>query len=307
MPSPPDFLAAVSKGLPACQRFRTLFANFSVSEMVPHLVMQAVDPELFQVVVGHQEAERWMPTVESAYQLLRQDFSGVFIDVDRNWKAQRKWWRRFVRKGADGQLTVMASPSSQAGTSSGAARSGASSGAQVPEVTPGPVPASSVKGRLSSVHAVQRGRAPDPSAEEFVQTADNDADLLAETQAQGVRSQKKRVASEAAASSGAVVRPTARPRASQADSYPSERSADSEELRPASSDGGNDDGELRSGTFAVAFLRLVLQHSVDAGGDYARKWVEQGGSAVSDWHDWAIASKDLDILVRERDRSGPRR
>ena len=110
LPSPEDFLGAVSKGLPACRRFRTKFADFSVCKMVPHLVIQAIDPELFKVVLGPDEAKRWIPTVDSAYELLRQEYSTVFIDVVRTWNAQRKWWRRFVHEGSGGQLVALETP-----------------------------------------------------------------------------------------------------------------------------------------------------------------------------------------------------
>ena len=304
MVAPADFLGAVSQGLPGCRPFRTRFAGFSVPEMVPHLVMHAIDPELFKVVLGADEAERWMATVDSAYELLRQDFSGVFVDVDRTWQAQRQWWRRFVRKGAGGKLVVLDNPP--------VAQSAAGAGSSAPAPT-GEVPTQTpvggrelVERRLSGVRPVQRGQAPDPSSADFIQTPHNDADLVLAAQAAESRPRKKG-ASSMGTGVGPVVRPASRPPLSQADSYSSEASVDSEELHPEPPHNALQDGSLRGGKSAVELLRLVFGKSVDAGGDYARKWVETGGSSEHDWHDWGIDSADLDVLDRERSRSGLQR
>ena len=115
MPVDHDFLKAVSKGLPTCERFSTQFAKFSVSDssVYKHLVRNPIDPVLFKVVLGRQTAAHWMPTLKSALNELKTSIYAYDVaKLHRTWATQREWWRQYVRKvDGNGCFRVLDQPS----------------------------------------------------------------------------------------------------------------------------------------------------------------------------------------------------
>ena len=96
VPTGNPLMEAVARGPEACAVWRERFAAWTVAAVLPKVVMNAVDPLLLFVVLGTDEALRWVPPLVRHYEALRADVPGPFADVERSWRDQRDWWRKYV-------------------------------------------------------------------------------------------------------------------------------------------------------------------------------------------------------------------
>ena len=60
---------------------------------VKRLVLQAVDPELVEVVVGPRLAPAWVKPLRAQYARFKQAYPADWVDVEKVWRQQRARWR----------------------------------------------------------------------------------------------------------------------------------------------------------------------------------------------------------------------
>jgi len=60
---------------------------------VKRLVLQAVDPELLEVVVGPRLAPAWVKPLRAQYARFKQAYPADWVDVEEVWRKQRARWR----------------------------------------------------------------------------------------------------------------------------------------------------------------------------------------------------------------------
>lgn len=57
------------------------------------LVLQAVDPELLEAVVGPQLAPAWVKPLRAQYVRFKQAYPADWMDVEKVWREQQAQWR----------------------------------------------------------------------------------------------------------------------------------------------------------------------------------------------------------------------
>ncbi len=62
-------------------------------ESVKRLVLQAVDPELLEAVVGPRLAPAWVKPLRAQYARFKQAYPTDWVDVEEVWRKQRARWR----------------------------------------------------------------------------------------------------------------------------------------------------------------------------------------------------------------------
>ncbi len=87
-------VVAVVSGGSRLAAVRGRFAKADPRESMRRLVIDAVDPELLEAVVGPALAPRWVPLLEAQYRRFELAYPADWPDVEQAWRAQRRKWRR---------------------------------------------------------------------------------------------------------------------------------------------------------------------------------------------------------------------
>ena len=86
-------IGAVCAGGARLSRVRSEFQRMDVGKGVKRLVLQAVDPELLEAVVGPQLAPAWVKPLRAQYARFKQAYPADWADVEKAWREQRERWR----------------------------------------------------------------------------------------------------------------------------------------------------------------------------------------------------------------------
>ena len=86
-------IGAVCAGGSRLSRVRSEFERMDAGKGVKRLVLQAVDPELLEAVVGPQLAPAWVKPLRAQYARFKQAYPADWVDVEKVWRKQRAEWR----------------------------------------------------------------------------------------------------------------------------------------------------------------------------------------------------------------------
>ena len=89
----PILIGAVCAGGARLSRVRSEFERMDAGEGVKRLVLQAVDPDLLEAVVGPQLAPVWVKPLRAQYARFKQAYPAEWVDVEKGWRKQRERWR----------------------------------------------------------------------------------------------------------------------------------------------------------------------------------------------------------------------
>jgi len=89
----PILIGAVCAGGSRLSRMRSEFERMDARDGVKRLVLQAVDPELLEAVVGPQLAPAWVKPLRAHYARFKQAYPADWVDVEKVWQEQRARWR----------------------------------------------------------------------------------------------------------------------------------------------------------------------------------------------------------------------
>ena len=89
----PILIGAVCAGGSRLSRVRSEFERMDAGNGVKRLVLQAVDPELLEAVVGPQLAPAWVKPLRAQYARFKQAYPADWVDVEKVWREQRARWR----------------------------------------------------------------------------------------------------------------------------------------------------------------------------------------------------------------------
>ena len=88
-----NLIGAVCAGGSRLSRVRSQFERMDAGDGVKRLVLQAVDPELLDVVVGPRLAPAWVKPLRAQYARFKQAYPADWVDVEEVWRKQRARWR----------------------------------------------------------------------------------------------------------------------------------------------------------------------------------------------------------------------
>ncbi len=88
-----NLIGAVCAGGSRLSRVRSEFERMDAGDGVKRLVLQAVDPELLEVVVGPRLAPAWVKPLRAQYARFKQAYPADWLDVEEVWRKQRARWR----------------------------------------------------------------------------------------------------------------------------------------------------------------------------------------------------------------------
>ena len=88
-----NLIGAVRAGGSRLSRVRSEFERMDARDGVKRLVLQAVDPELLEVVVGPRLAPAWVKPLRAQYARFKQAYPADWVDVEEVWRKQRARWR----------------------------------------------------------------------------------------------------------------------------------------------------------------------------------------------------------------------
>ena len=86
-------IGAVCAGGSRLSRVRSEFERMDAGDGVKRLVLQAVDPELLEAVVGPQLAPAWVKPLRAQYARFKQAYPADWADIEEVWRKQRARWR----------------------------------------------------------------------------------------------------------------------------------------------------------------------------------------------------------------------
>ena len=86
-------IGAVCAGGSRLSRVRSEFERMDAGKGVKRLVLQAVDPELLEAVVGPQLAPAWVKPLRAQYARFKQVYPADWVDVEEVWRKQRARWQ----------------------------------------------------------------------------------------------------------------------------------------------------------------------------------------------------------------------
>ena len=86
-------ISAVCAGGSRLSRVRSEFERMDAGDGVKRLMLQAVDPELLEAVVGPQLAPAWVKPLRARYARFKQACPADWVDVEKAWREQRARWR----------------------------------------------------------------------------------------------------------------------------------------------------------------------------------------------------------------------
>ena len=89
----PILIGAVCTGGSRLSRVRSEFERMDAGKGVKRLMLQAVDPELLEAVVGPQLAPAWVKPLRARYARFKQAYPADWADVEKVWREQRTRWR----------------------------------------------------------------------------------------------------------------------------------------------------------------------------------------------------------------------
>ena len=94
-------IGAVCVGGSRLSRVRSEFERMDAGDGVKRLVLQAVDPELLEAVVGPQLAPAWVKPLRAQYARFKQAYPADWVDVEKVWRQQRaRWWSQHQERAA---------------------------------------------------------------------------------------------------------------------------------------------------------------------------------------------------------------
>ena len=88
-----NLIGAACAGGSRLSRVRSEFERMDAGDGVKRLVLQAVDPELLEVVVGPRLAPAWVKPLRAQYARFKQAYPADWVDVEEVWREQRARWR----------------------------------------------------------------------------------------------------------------------------------------------------------------------------------------------------------------------
>ena len=92
-PLVPILIGAVRVGGSRLSRVRSQFERMDAGAGVKRLVLQAVDPELLEAVLGPELAPAWVKPLRAQYARFKQAYPTDWVDVEKVWREQRARWQ----------------------------------------------------------------------------------------------------------------------------------------------------------------------------------------------------------------------
>ena len=89
-------IGAVCAGGSRLSRVRSEFEQLDAGAGVKRLVLQAVDPELLEAVVGPRLVPAWVKPLRAQYARFKEAYPADWVDVEKVWREQRERWRSKV-------------------------------------------------------------------------------------------------------------------------------------------------------------------------------------------------------------------
>ena len=86
-------IGAVRAGGSRLSRVRSELERMDAGAGVKRLVLQAVDPELLEAVLGPRLAPAWVKPLRAQYARFKQAYPADWVDVEKVWREQRARWR----------------------------------------------------------------------------------------------------------------------------------------------------------------------------------------------------------------------
>ena len=86
-------IGAACAGGARLSRVRSEFERMDAGKGVKRLVLQTVDPELLEAVVGPRLAPAWVKPLRAQYARFKQAYPADWVDVEKGWREQRERWR----------------------------------------------------------------------------------------------------------------------------------------------------------------------------------------------------------------------
>ena len=86
-------IGAACAGGSRLSRVRSEFERMDAGDGVKRLVLQAVDPELLEAVVGPRLAPAWVKPLRAQYARFKQAYPADWVDVEKVWREQRARWQ----------------------------------------------------------------------------------------------------------------------------------------------------------------------------------------------------------------------
>ena len=288
-------IGAVCAGGRRLARVRSEIAGMDPAAGLRRLVLQAVDPELVEAVVGPDLSAAWVVPLRAQYVRFQRAYPADWVDVEKVWRQQRARWRG--ASGAAGSQSARLARGYQeradGRTSASGLRSHRVAGRGVASVPSGP----SVS--PSGVPLVHRptpvGRAPAPAADEEAVVAGSlvDGVLDDSEDSPAVSAAHPPGAAGAGSVNGVLPNPAQRSRSAAYERRRNDRaSVGGDTVAPPST-------LVLSGRPGELVERLVeaMQHSRARVESVRRVWIAAGG-VPGGWDLWA-----LDPLVLERLRA----
>lgn len=292
-------IGAVCAGGRRLARVRSEIAGMDPASSLRRLVLQAVDPELLEAVIGPDLVPAWVVPLRAQYVRFQQAYPADWVDVEKVWQQQRARWRG-ASDAAGSQAARLARGYPERAdrrVSAPTLRSRRVAGRGVPGVPS--EPSASPSAAPLAHRPTLAGRAPAPAADEEPVVAGSLVDeVLDEPEdSPAVPAGHPPGAAGAGSVRGVVANPVQRPRSS---AY--ERRRDDRALT------GGDNPVLPPSTLVLAGRpgelaeRLVeaMLHSRARVESVRRVWIAAGGVPCG-WDLWA-----LDPLVLERLRAPDR-
>ena len=86
-------IGAAHDGGARLSRVRSEFERLDAGDGLKRLVLQAVDPELLQAVVGPRLAPAWVEPLRANYARFKKAYPLDWVEVEKVWREQRSRWR----------------------------------------------------------------------------------------------------------------------------------------------------------------------------------------------------------------------
>ena len=291
-------IGAVCAGGRRLARVRLEIAGMDPVAGLRRLVLQAVDPELLEAVVGPDLVPAWVAPLRAQYVRFQRAYPADWVDVEKVWRQQRARWRGALGAAGSQAACLARGYPERAGRGASAlgVRSRRVAGRGVAGVPSEPSVAPSVAPLVHS--PTPAGRAPAPAADEeaVVAGALVDGVLDDSEDSPAVSAAHPPGAAGAGSVNGVLPNPVQRPRSAAYERRRSDRaSAGGDTVVPPST-------PVLSGRPGELVERLVeaMLHSRARVEAVRRVWIAADG-VPGGWDLWA-----LDPLVLERLRAPER-
>ena len=99
-------MADIAAGAAAVAASGAKFLSWNVTDAVPQIATNSLDPALVELMAGPKKATALVRGLRKHYSHIREQFPEQFRDVAAVWREQRAWWVKYVEPGGRKALTA---------------------------------------------------------------------------------------------------------------------------------------------------------------------------------------------------------